>query len=336
MNVLHCLASALQDKDAALPALLAEGVPTGAFEPLPSSGQWTPAQPELDFTHEFSPASLEHCRGNWLAAESNQELLEQLVQDEVAKGFVKPFPGDEASAAQHWPQGTDLGKLNIVMAEGRDPRLVLDSSICGLNHAVHLPEHVALPTASDVQRSFLAEDCFASLIALSLDFKAAHKCCKVKPSDQGTLLFRVGGKLYYYTVCHFGARFSAYWWQRTGGLILRCIHALLCNHPHRAWLYVDDLLALLRKNESADAAALIVRIASGTARTDQLEESTICHQRHLVRLDFLHRIGDRRASPGQTSKAARAARRAAAAKEKCLARALEGMLGLLNWATSTK
>ena len=144
------------------------------------------------------------------------------------------------------------------MAEGRDPRLVLDSSICGLNPAVHLPEHVALPTASDVQRSFLAEDCYASLIALSLDFKAAHKCCKVKPSDQGTLLFRVGGKLYYYTVCHFGARFSAYWWQRTGGLILRCIHALLCNHPHRAWLYVDDLLALLRKGESAEAAALIV------------------------------------------------------------------------------
>ncbi|CAE7408610.1 unnamed protein product [Symbiodinium sp. KB8] len=96
LNVLQCLASALQDKDSGLPALLAEGVPTGAFEPLPSSGQWTPAQPELDFSQEFSPASLEHCRGNWLAAESNQELLEQLVQDEVAKGFVKPFDGDEA------------------------------------------------------------------------------------------------------------------------------------------------------------------------------------------------------------------------------------------------
>ena len=75
LNVLQCLASAMQDKDAALPALLAEGVPTGAFEPLPSSGQWPPAQPELDFAQEFSPASLEHCRGNWLAAESNQELL---------------------------------------------------------------------------------------------------------------------------------------------------------------------------------------------------------------------------------------------------------------------
>ena len=82
------------------------------------------------------------------------------------------------------------------MAEGRDPRLVLDSSVCGLNTAVHLPEHVSLPTASDVQRTFLSDDCYAQLFALSLDFKAAHKCCKVHPDDQGTLLFRVGDALH--------------------------------------------------------------------------------------------------------------------------------------------
>ena len=333
LNVLQCLATALQDKDSALPELLAEGVPTGAFEPLPTSGQWTPAQPELDFTHDFSPASLEHCRGNWLAAESNQELLEQLVRDEIEKGFVKHFPGDEASAAQHWPQGTAIGKLNIVIAEGHDPRLVLDSSICGLNQAVHLPEHVALPTASDVQRSFLAEDSFASLIALSLDFKAAHKCCKVRPSDHGTLLFRVGGKLYYYTVCHFGARFSAYWWQRTGALILRCIHALLCNHPHRAWLYVDDLLALLRKTESAEAAALIVALLAAlhapiSWRKAQFSTKVtwcgwnFCTASETVELRQakLVKLREQLASLQQQTKVPR--------------KALEGMLGLLNWATS--
>ena len=333
LNVLQCLASALQDKDSGLPALLAEGVPTGAFEPLPSSGQWTPAQPELDFSQEFSPASLERCRGNWLAAESNQELLEQLVQDEIAKGFVKPFDGDEADAAQHWPQGTAIGKLNIVTAEGRDPRLVLDSTICGLNPAVQLPEHVALPTASDVQRSFLAQDCYASLVALSLDFKAAHKCCKVKPADQGTLLFRVGGKLYYYTVCHFGARFSAYWWQRTGALILRCIHALLCNHPHRAWLYVDDLLALLRKGESAEAAALVVALLAAlhapiSWKKAQFSTSVtwcgwnFCTLSETIELRQakLLKLREQLAALQQQSKVPR--------------KALEGMLGLLNWATS--
>ena len=126
--------------------------------------------------------------------------------------------------------------------------------MCGLNPSVHLPERVAMPSASDVQRTFLHEDCFAQLFALSLDFKAAHKCVKVKYSDQGTLLLQHRGKLYHYTVCHFGARFSAYWWQRTGSLVLRCIHALLCSHPHKEWLYVDDLLALLRRAQSRSGA----------------------------------------------------------------------------------
>ena len=60
------------------------------------------------------PASLEHCRGNWLAAEANPDLLHKLVQEEVDKGFVRKFEGDEAQAAKHWPSGTAIGKLNIV------------------------------------------------------------------------------------------------------------------------------------------------------------------------------------------------------------------------------
>ena len=59
--------------------------------------------------------------------------------------------------------------------------------ISGLNPAVHLPERISLPTASDVQRTFLSDDCYAQLYALSLDFKAAHKCCKVHPDDHRSL-----------------------------------------------------------------------------------------------------------------------------------------------------
>ena len=53
-------------------------------------------------------------------------------------------------AKAHWPKGTALGKLNLVLAEGRDPRLVLDSTICGVNPKCHLPERVALPMAADI------------------------------------------------------------------------------------------------------------------------------------------------------------------------------------------
>ena len=321
------------DRDALLPIILDEGVPTGAFGPLPGSGQWPPAQDSLDFSHDFSPASLEHCRGNWLAAENIPALLSNLVQEEIDKGFVKQFMGSESQARQRWPSGTAIGKLNIVMAEGRDPRLVLDSSVCGLNPAVHLPEHVSLPTASDVQRTFLSDDCYAQFFALSLDFKAAHKCCKVHPDDQGTLLFRVGEALYYYTVCHFGARFSAYWWQRTGSLILRCMHALLCDHAHRAWLYVDDLLALLRLIDKDIGAALIVALLSAlhapiSWKKAQFSQSVTWCGWHFrtdtetvdLRLAKLQKLREQLMSWQQHSKVQR--------------KDLEAALGLLNWATS--
>ena len=164
-------------------------VPTGAFEPLPSSGQWAQAPHSIDASTDLQGPHLEHCRGNWTAAEQSPELLAQLIQQEVEKGFVKRFEGTEEDAALQWPKGTAIGKLNVVIAEGRDPRLVLDSTVCGLNPAVHIPERVAPPTASDVQRTFLAEDCYAQQTALSIDFKAAHKCNKVHPSEHGTLLF---------------------------------------------------------------------------------------------------------------------------------------------------
>ena len=220
LNVLQCLAQTIQDRDAQLPIILEEGA-RGAFGLCR-----VVAQDSLDFSHDFSPASLEHCRGNWLAAENNPALLSKLVQEEVDKGFVKKFMGSESQARQRWPNGTAIGKLNIVMAEGRDPRLVLDSSVCGLNLAVHLPEHVSLPTASDVQRTFLSDDCYAQSFALSLDFKAAHKCCKVHSDDQGTLLFRVGGALYYYIRFATSVRVSLH----TGGNALAASYCVACTH----------------------------------------------------------------------------------------------------------
>ena len=96
-----------------------------------------------------------------------------------------------------------------------------------------------MPSALDVQRTFGTADPFSKLRGLTLDFKAAHKSQKVRPEEQGTLLFRVADKLYHYTVCHFGARFSAYWWQRTGSL-LSCAafthcSAITCIKPGSTW-----------------------------------------------------------------------------------------------------
>ena len=100
-----------------------------------------------------------------------------------------------------------MGKLNVVHAEGKDPRLVLDSAVCGVNPKCAVPERISLPMASDVRLAFLPEDTLSSFVGASFDFKAARKQIQVHPSEHGLLLFRVADILYHYRVCHFGARF---------------------------------------------------------------------------------------------------------------------------------
>ena len=92
----------------------------------------------------------------------------------------------------------------------------------------------------------------------TLDFKAACKRIKVHPSEHGTLLFEWKGLLRYFAVCHFGAKFSVYRWQRLGALLTRITHSIRADAPHRAWLYVDDLLLLLQTAQHAEQAALVI------------------------------------------------------------------------------
>ena len=141
------------------------------------------------------------------------------------------------------------GKLNIVIADGRGPRLVLDSTVCKANTPCRVPEHVALPFAHEVMKSFKHGAAFGRRAALALDFKAAHTIVKVKHSQHGTLLFEIKGRLFHYTVFHLGAKFSAYWWSRLGAMRTRVAHQLLASFPHGLWLYVDDLLALLQEED---------------------------------------------------------------------------------------
>ena len=97
-----------------------------------------------------------------------------------------------------------MGKLNVVHAEGKDPRLVLDSTVCGVNPKCAVPERISLPMALDVRLAFLrTRTCLCG-----------------------------GDVLYHYRVCHFGARFSAYWWQRAGAFLLRLLHGILALRPH--------------------------------------------------------------------------------------------------------
>ena len=47
-------------------------------------------------------------------------------------------------------------------------------------------------------------------------------------------------------------------WQRVGALLLRLLHHALAHEPHKAWLYVDDLLLCLLRHKAPEQLALTV------------------------------------------------------------------------------
>ncbi len=87
---------------------------------------------------------------NWASAEDNMEIVQDLVSEEVRQGWVSPFNGDLAAAQDKWPLGVAIGKLGLALGEGRPARLVVDSSICGVNSRCFMPDKSTLPTARDI------------------------------------------------------------------------------------------------------------------------------------------------------------------------------------------
>ena len=121
------------------------------------------------------------CEGNWKHAEEHLEIVQGLIDKEVEAGFVVRTDLTEATAKLRWPAGVAVGRLNVVLAEGKDPRLVVDSSICNVNLRCTL--------ASDVKLAHLPDDPVGAFTGASFDFKAAHKQIQVRPEEHGLLLF---------------------------------------------------------------------------------------------------------------------------------------------------
>ena len=245
---------------------------------------------------------------------------------------MEKFDGSRSDAQQKWPQRAAIGKLNVVFAEAKDPRLVLDSTVCNAN-ACRIPEQVMLPSSLDARRSFLPTDRFSSWAGIALDVKAAHKRIKVRTAEQGALLFEWQGSLYFYKVCHFGANSSAYSWQRLGALLTRLLRGVLSSAPHRAWLYVDDLLLLLTKFRLKEDLAVVVAFLAVLGvpilwRKAQLSaEITWCGWIFNFDMETVHLTQEKLAKlRKQLSELS--------ASKKLLRKKLESSLGLLMWATS--
>ena len=205
---LHALAAfgaAVGDKDVALWPALLHGVPTGFDNDIPASNVFAPrCVPPSD-----EDLQIYFC--NWGGAEAEPALLAELVQKELTAGYIEEV-SSLADAQERWGDKLAVGRMNVVKAEGRKPRLVVDSSICNTNSACVVNEAYSLPSLQSVRHSFPLRGCTAQLAAFSLDIEAAHKTVRVRESDRGLLgiQMQVPGqplRFFFYKVCPFGAVF---------------------------------------------------------------------------------------------------------------------------------
>ena len=239
---LHALAAfgaVVGDKDVALWPALLRGVPTGFDNGIPASNVFAPrCVPPSD-------EDLQICFGNWGGAEAEPALLADLVQKELAAGYIEEV-SSLADAQERWGDKLAVGRMNVVKVEGRKPRLVVDSSVCNTNSAC-VAKAYSLHSLQSVRHSFPLRGCTAQLAAFSLDIEAAHKTVRVRESDRGLLgiQMQVPGqplRFFFYKVCPFRAVFSAFWFQRVSGFLVRVLHQLFWVR-HALLMYADDLLA---------------------------------------------------------------------------------------------
>ena len=88
----------------------------------------------------------------------------------------------------------------MAFSDNKSPRLVVDSSICGVNNRCSIPEKTTLPSAQDVMRVYPLRNSNEPMVGFSLDIKSAHKLVVIRESDRGLLGFTLDGAIYFYKV----------------------------------------------------------------------------------------------------------------------------------------
>ena len=252
LHALHSISRFMGDPDTELFPALIEGVSTGYHDSIAPSNVFSPKIPD--------PASdrpdLSVHWTNWQTAEDQPELTAELVQAEIDKDWLICFDGTLDDAKSQFPLGVAVGKLAIATSDSRPPRLVVDFTVSGTNHNCDINEHQQLPSAKEVIRTYPLRCNNVELGALGLDVKAAHKLCVLHPTHRGLVGFSFRNKLYFYKVCPFGAKFSAWWWGRLGSFFTRFLHQLIYI-AHALFLFVDDYLLVQRLDVLPITAALI-------------------------------------------------------------------------------
>ena len=219
-RALGCLTG---DVDYVLPKVLAEEVETGIVKPIVPSGVWD----ERAVDAAGDDCELRVFDAPWRSASEDVEFTKSLIMKDVEAGFAFILPGGEDEARARWGDHVAAGKLRVVRAPGRKPRLIGDGSVSGANGASCIPEKMRLPDLEGVQRFLSEADCAEAWWLFSFDVQGAHKLVRVREDEQGFSIFVLDGVWYVYRSCYFGCRWAAYWFSRVGSWLVRLLHRFI-------------------------------------------------------------------------------------------------------------
>ena len=238
LRLLKFLLAKLQDPEAAFCDQLESGVSLGVGSVLEPSSHW----PARDAEHIIP--ELHICEGAWQSAESAPDIVHSLLDEELEEGWISEFASLEDIQSK-FPQ-VALGRLGLVLAEGRSARLVVDSSISGVTSSSAIPNCISNPRIEDVSScapSYVPPDPW---VGASIDVKKAHRRMLIAKHERALLAFSFQGRYFISNCLNFGARASSWYWSRLAGSLLRLSHYIIFL-KHLLWVYVDDFLAAFQK-----------------------------------------------------------------------------------------
>ena len=247
LHLLQRLLECCQDPEARVCPDLASGVRLEVDCLLEPSVHW----PKRDEVHPLSELVI--CDGSWKSASDHPQEVLQMLEEELAEGWISEYPSLQAIQAT-FPQ-VACGKLGFVQAEGRSARLVVDSSISGVTGSCQIPNHMLNPRLCDIAACAPEQVPSEPWVGVSLDVRKAHRRVLLAWADRALVAFSFLGRFFISNNLNFGARASAFWWGRIAGMLMRLSHAVI-RLPHLMWDYVDDFLAAFRSSTAPLHASL--------------------------------------------------------------------------------
>ena len=210
LSVWAALLNLIGDGDTELPRILEHRVPTGVFERIPECDMYPPEDRECKLA-DTSNCGLLECWENWKSADEAKERVVACLEAEVAQGWVERLEGSWEDVSKPWAGRAASGKLALVCADGKEDRLVGDSSAPGVSPKARFPNRMKHPGPGDVEEGMIrCQEAGGNWVAITVDVKAAHKRIKVSKRDGGLAFFWMAGFWWRYLVCHFGASWSAW------------------------------------------------------------------------------------------------------------------------------